>query len=486
MTMKTPNSELRRLTDAWHDGTITPEDGMRLERRLLAEPDARAFFFEISGIESSLAEAAARLPFAEPTVRFEPRSQWWRMAAVFVVGLFSGALLLKYQPFQAARLVSQPKPPSATVTGMLGVKWDGASVEHSVTLAAGSTESRIGTGLLELTFASGTRAVIEGPAAFQVLGDNAMRLTRGKLVADVPKGAEGFSVTYQDGKIVDLGTEFGVEVAYGGRSANVGVFRGEIEFHRHGDVGPPFRLLENHAILSENDIILSVPFKQEKFTRKLPSREFAWELHGAHPGPVVCDYDISHLVWNAGRYRIICKWMKGPDRININGAEFLCDGNPVASDQHAGVTGRINITRDNCFDLIIPAGAYHRGRWTLRLRISTVQLPGVMVDSAGVVLVEDGSSLDSKPADYIGTWEYLHDGRVFRRSFLADGTARLTVDGQPFEPFATSHWRIENGSLVLDVDDGTGQWGLERHLLRDSNTLVFTNLPYRDATRANP
>ena len=68
MTMKTPNSELRRLTDAWHDGTITPEDGMRLEQRLLAEPDARAYFFEISGIESSLAEAAARLPIAEPAL----------------------------------------------------------------------------------------------------------------------------------------------------------------------------------------------------------------------------------------------------------------------------------------------------------------------------------------------------------------------------------------------------------------------------------
>ncbi len=486
MTMKTPNSELRRLTDAWHDGTITPEDGMRLEQRLLAEPDARAYFFEISGIESSLAEAAARLPIAEPALACKPRSQWWRMAAVFVVGLCSGALLLKYQPFQAARLLSQPKPPSATVTGMLGVKWDGPAVERSVTLAAGSTESRIGTGLLELTFASGTRTVIEGPAAFQVLGDNAVRLTRGKLVADVPKGAEGFSVTYQDGKIVDLGTEFGVEVARGGRSANIGVFRGQIEFHRHGDVGPPVRLLENHAILSENDTILSVPFKQEKFTRKLPSREFAWEVLGANPVPVVYEYDISHLVWNAGRYRIICKWMKGPHGIHIDGAEILRDGKPVASDPHAGVTGEISITHDNCFDLIIPAGAYHRGHWTLRLGIHTDLPPGERVDSAGVVLVEDGASWDAKPGDYIGTWEYLHDGQVFRRSFLTDGTASLTIDGLTYEPYATSHWRIENGSLVLDVDNGAGQRDLERHLLRDSNTLVFTNRPYRDATRVDP
>ena len=479
--MNTPDSELRRLTDAWHDGTITPEQALRLEQRLLADAADRDYFFDITAIDVAMAGALAQLPQKAPVVRRTVLHSLWRIAAVFVIGCFCGALLFKSLPSKPIPQTAA-KPPAAMVTGMLGVNWDGQPEERSVGLAAGLTESKISTGLLELTFASGTRAVIEGPAAFRVLGDNSMTLTRGKLVADVPKGAEGFTVAYADGRIVDLGTEFGVEVAENGRSANFGVFRGEIEYHRPDDAAPPVKLLENHAILATNGTVVSVPFEQEKFTRKLPSREFVWNFQGANTGSMVLNYDISHLIWNAGRYRAICKWMVG-HHIEISGVEILRDGKPVAADSHAGLAGDILVTHDNSFDLIIPPGAYQRGHWTLRIRTNVNLELGTTVDSAGVILMESGLALDAKPEDFIGTWEYLHDGKVYRRSFLADGTAALTIDGAIYVHFSDSHWKIESGCLVLDVKNCDGSRQVERHLLPNPRTLVFTNQPYRNATR---
>jgi hypothetical protein len=475
--MNTPDPELRRLTDAWHDGTITPEQALRLEQRLLNDAAARDYFFSITEIEAAMAGAMARLPQDLPVARHPVWHRWWRMAAVFVMGGFVGALMLKSLPSKPLPPAAS-KPPAAMVTGMLGVSWDGDPGERSLGLTAGVTESKIVTGLLELTFASGTRAVIEGPAAFRVLGDNSMSLSRGKLVADVPKGAEGFTVTYPDGRIVDLGTEFGVEVEESGHTANFGVFRGEIEYHRRDDAAPPVRLLENHAVRATRGAVVSVPFEQEKFTRKLPSREFAWSCQGPDPGSMVWDFDISHLVWNAGRYRAICKWMMGDHGIVINGAEILRDGKLVAADPHTGMAGDIQWTRDNSFDLVIPAGAYQRARWTLRLRASVSLQSGTTVDSVGVILLEGGLALEAKREDFIGTWEYL--------SFLADGTATLTVDGKTYPSFADSRWHIESGCLVLDVETGAGRRWLERHLLRDSRTLVFTNQPYRNAIRVEP
>lgn len=484
--MKPPDLEMRRLTDAWHDGTISPEEGVRLERRITTENNARDYFFGIAEIEASMAEAALLLPREIPDHALARRTtgRKWGMAAVFVAGLFCGALALKSLPSpQPAALAT--KAPSAVVTGMLGVSWDGTSPGRSITIPAGSAESGIGAGLIELTFASGTRALIEGPASFQITGDNAIRLAHGKLVADVPKGAEGFSVTYPDGKIVDLGTEFGVEIARSGRSANFGVFRGEIEFHPANDAALAIHLPENHAILFENGSSTSVPFDREKFTRKLPSREFAWEIKGSAAEPAVLDYDISHLIWKPGRYRAICKWMAGTSRLAIAGAELLLDGQPVQQDLHSGFAGAGGTTRDNIYELAISPNAYRRGRWTLRIHAGAETATGQNTGSSGVVLFEEGLALHAEAADFLGTWEYLHDGKVYRRTFHADGSASLMIDGVSYGPYETSHWEVSDGTLVLKVF-GNDTWLLERHLLRDSRTLVFVNCPYRNATRVKP
>jgi hypothetical protein len=85
----------------------------------------------------------------------------------------------------------------------------------------------LASGAAELKLRQGVTLVIEGPAEWTIDGNNRATLTRGKLLATVPKRAIGFVVKTPTTEIVDLGTEFGVEVSEQGET-RTHVFRGEI------------------------------------------------------------------------------------------------------------------------------------------------------------------------------------------------------------------------------------------------------------------
>ncbi len=111
-------------------------------------------------------------------------------------------------------------------------------------------ELKLDSGLVEITYYNGAKVVLEGPVEFTVEKVNACRLELGKLAAEVPKPAVGFVVQTPTAKIVDLGTEFGVEVEQSG-SAEVHIFRGEVLAQltdRDGAVLRSIRLTEGKAM----------------------------------------------------------------------------------------------------------------------------------------------------------------------------------------------------------------------------------------------
>lgn len=67
------------------------------------------------------------------------------------------------------------------------------------------------SGTIEIEFHSGARAVLEGPAEFTCKSDNMISLNYGRLYSRVPRHATGFTVLTKEVRIVDLGTEFGVQ-----------------------------------------------------------------------------------------------------------------------------------------------------------------------------------------------------------------------------------------------------------------------------------
>jgi hypothetical protein len=83
-------------------------------------------------------------------------------------------------------------------------------------------------GVVEITFDSGARIVLNAPASLDINSAWDSTLRRGTLTANVPHEAIGFRVSNSAVDVVDLGTEFTM-IAEPGGSAEVLVLKGEIE-----------------------------------------------------------------------------------------------------------------------------------------------------------------------------------------------------------------------------------------------------------------
>ena len=68
-------------------------------------------------------------------------------------------------------------------------------------------------------------AAIDSTAAFRFESPQRLRLLRGRIAADVPAMASGFTVVTPSGEAIDLSTRFAVDVPVGGEP-EVHVFEG--------------------------------------------------------------------------------------------------------------------------------------------------------------------------------------------------------------------------------------------------------------------
>ncbi len=85
-------------------------------------------------------------------------------------------------------------------------------------------------GLVQLEFYGGATVVAEGPAEIEILDESRVVCRSGRLRAHVPEPARGFTVIAPRFELVDLGTEFGLDVSEGG-AAEVHVFSGKVELY---------------------------------------------------------------------------------------------------------------------------------------------------------------------------------------------------------------------------------------------------------------
>lgn len=77
---------------------------------------------------------------------------------------------------------------------------------------------RLQSGAALVAFNSGATALVEGPAVFSIESNNRLFLKSGRLAADVPPKAHGFTVNTPRLNAIDLGTRFGVAVDGEGNS----------------------------------------------------------------------------------------------------------------------------------------------------------------------------------------------------------------------------------------------------------------------------
>ena len=285
MVRPSPDHQRYRLLSGWCDGSLDDAELERLDELLRTDPGFRDLYVKYMDQHAVLAATLLQIGDVrlmvqcpgpagdEPTGGAEavrarsgavsrdrrvgrpsrvPRA-WRRWVAVAVALLLAG-MIARHWPTgrPGAAIVAGPPlagdPPRlglargfAVVIQLAGAEWepgDGQRPSEGDLLAAGRLVLR--SGRMTLGLLSGVTLTVEGPADLELLSIDRVHCRRGKLRTRVPRGAEGFIVSTPGSAVVDLGTEFGLNVAVDGK-AQLMVFKGEAEAAVLNAAGAPVR-----------------------------------------------------------------------------------------------------------------------------------------------------------------------------------------------------------------------------------------------------
>jgi len=187
----------------------------------------------------TMAEGERLTPAAdltEPEPMFEPvtgvrerrkrvRSQYQSPRLFLYITLTGMAALL----LMVTYVVMNPRfvpDPVAVLSDTFQARWDNESIHTGMQLTNDKSPLRLVSGCAKLEFDSGAQVIIEGPAEFNLITAEQMRMSQGKLTAIVPPAASGFRVDTSSMSVIDLGTEFSVWARPNG-GGEVHLFKGK-------------------------------------------------------------------------------------------------------------------------------------------------------------------------------------------------------------------------------------------------------------------
>ncbi len=255
-------SRITALIQQWLQGDLTDAEFAELEEHLKRDPAAREALLRAANLDSALRDLAARDDHANAWLANEParptRRKWffpWGLAAAAVVCL--GAFFLGgFRPRPARPTNEATAQGAAILTQTIDAEWlAGAPRQRTgTTLAPGTLTLR--SGLAQIEFFSGAALVVSGPAEFEIVSPWKVIWHHGKARVKVPPAARGFELTTPGMKVIDLGTEFGVDVDRLTSGSQVQVFAGEIEAHPL--TGAQMNVKEGQGIQQHGAVISSV------------------------------------------------------------------------------------------------------------------------------------------------------------------------------------------------------------------------------------
>jgi ferric-dicitrate binding protein FerR (iron transport regulator) len=282
-----PISEaLQTLIDDYLAGLLDAGGLRELEDHLRDDPAARCHFVRYARLHTDLylemrahqastraldriEQQAGPVRSSVQRVRFTPRRLL--AAALVFLGLGLGSWLLFGRPSSDESITD---PAIAWLVNAQDCLWANA-VEPTGSMQAGRLLA-VERGLVEVRFQCGARVVLEGPAQLELLSSKSARLMRGKLTARVPETATGFEIRSPQGKVIDLGTEFGVAVADDG-ATDVYVFEGKVQAHPAGAAADAVSLTRHQA----------AHIAGGKVTRKPDAAEAGQFVRAIQPRPVL-------------------------------------------------------------------------------------------------------------------------------------------------------------------------------------------------------
>ncbi|MBN1393943.1 MAG: FecR domain-containing protein, partial [Pirellulales bacterium] len=270
--------DLYSLLDDLCDGTISVADAARLDVLLQSDPSARREYLSYLEVHAGLGLISGKRlntpsPLSYPSFDLLSPSPFplphpfiggpvfsYMAASVIVCLMLLGAWAYKISHHRdlgvvAGSLGSTTSGPSdqpelvfvGRITGMKDCHWADADTQTIVGASVPlGRKYALSSGLMEITYQSGARVILEGPCTYKLESSAGGFLERGKLTANVrtqnsklkTQSAEPsllsslssplFSVRTPTAVVTDLGTEFGVEVAENGDTTSH-VFQGSVK-----------------------------------------------------------------------------------------------------------------------------------------------------------------------------------------------------------------------------------------------------------------
>lgn len=254
--------ELENLLLEWEDGTLDAAGVSRLRDLLRSHEELRSHYVRLQMINAALksdgaagigefgtSNACVHAASASPSDRWQKQGttawrprRWMLIVAAVIICVQAGRLLqLEFAGpdngtqdiTEAGRRNGRKEVTAqgvAIVTNLVEVAWgrDQAPLELGDALAPGQLS--LASGYAQVEFFCGATVIIEGPAELDLRSPMLAKVRSGRLRAQVPPAARGFSIEVDDMKVVDLGTEFGLSVSAEG--ANIQVFDGEVELQQ--------------------------------------------------------------------------------------------------------------------------------------------------------------------------------------------------------------------------------------------------------------
>jgi len=232
------SDERSQLIDALIEGDISEVDFVRLEAEMLVDPDVRSEYYDRVQLDTLIdveTRGQSTTTDSEKVVAFrQPSRALWTagIAAAIAVAAFSGYFTGISAPKIAFNEAASDEPVASgygVVGEHLDARWasDTPSIQRGEILPQGPLT--LDGGMVQIDLFSGVALVVEGSAHFEILSPMDVRVDSGKVRARVPEQARGFRIHTAAGEVVDLGTEFAIDVTPD--HADVHVIDGEIEWH---------------------------------------------------------------------------------------------------------------------------------------------------------------------------------------------------------------------------------------------------------------
>lgn len=331
----------------------------------------------------------------------------------------------------------------ATLRRAVDLRWPSGASRHLEGEVIREGVLEFSSGVAELDFFSGATLVVEGPAKLDIESDWSVRVLSGRLRANVPNAARGFIVKAADSDIIDLGTEFAVEV--GASLAQVDVIDGEVELR-----GGP--LDGKHLLTGDSEVLRGEASGHESLAASLST---VTELEQRK---------------QKANLKSLEQWKTFSGRFDSD--PRMIAHYPIPAEQEGRVVVNRSLSGEERAGLIVGPVSSKRGRFGVRSRGLEFARPGARVRTR-----IDGEFR----AFTFATWVRIDNlSHRYNALFMADGYE----NGEP-------HWQIrDDGRMMMSVmvdetEDVRFYNKVDQKVVRDAGRhRVYLSPPFWDLSKA--